>query len=281
MTAVLRVAFASALALSFVVSLLAQSPSKPYKSPYSVKFTLSQQELLGDIDKGPRGHVQEESSVVYLDWYSPRVREKYGAWGPPARHFPAPAGLAQRSLTWKRERVIATALRFQGYGYQHHHVPDWNPPADWPWKKTGVGHNGKGVDCSNLTAFVYNLALGIKPNGDVKKQAEQMQMPGPGDGRVTHVQRIEKPENYDDLVKTLQTGDLLFIRNRSGELSHVVLWVGSIGQALDQKSLIIDSHGDDVKDSNGVPIPCGVHLRPFTQRSWYYHSASHALRIVR
>ena len=52
-----------------------------------------------------------------------------------------------------RQRVIAVALRFQGYHYQHHHVPDWDPPADWPYKESPLGKQSKGVDCSNFTSF--------------------------------------------------------------------------------------------------------------------------------
>ena len=121
------------------------------------------------------------------------------------------------------------ALRFQGYGYQHHHVPDWQPPAGWPWKETAVGHNGKGVDCSNFSSFVYNIGFGIKPTSAIKEQAERREMPGPGEGRTT-AQHIELPKAYDDLVKTLRTGDLVFIKGSDkGHVTHVVLWVGAIG----------------------------------------------------
>jgi hypothetical protein len=257
-----------------------QDKDAAYRSPYSVEFTIALKELTADFDKGLRGDPTQESSVAFANWYSGDVRAKYGVWGPPARHYPPPDGLAQRSLEWKQQRVIAVALRFQGYGYQHHHVPDWNPPADWPWKKVKSGHNGKGVDCSNFTAFAYNLALGLKTTGDVKKQSGVMEIAGPGKNETTRVQRIEKPATYKDLVKTLRTGDLLFIRNKEMEISHVVLWVGPIGKAPDNTPLILDSHGDGVKDSRGESIPDGVQLRPFHERSWYYNSSSHALRVL-
>ena len=48
-----------------------------------------------------------------------------------------------------------------------------------------MGVNGKGVDCSNFTAFIYNLALGIKMTGDVQDQANQLDIPGPGSGAMT------------------------------------------------------------------------------------------------
>ena len=91
--------------------------------------------------------------------------------------------------------------------------------------------------------------------------------------------RVELPSAYEERVKALRTGDLLFIRNRAGEVSHVVLWVGPIGKSPDGVPLVLDSHGADTKDSNGTLIPCGVHLRPFRKNSWYNGSASHALRV--
>lgn len=217
--------------------------------------------------------------MPFSDWYSDRVRERYKAWGPPARRFDAPEAAAGRPPEWLRERVVAVALRFEGYGYQHHHVPDWDPPAGWPWKPTATGRNGKGVDCSNFTAFVYNLALGLKPTGDVQDQAELRSFPGPGGTRVP-VRRIARPDGHDALVRTLRTGDLLYIRNREGEVSHVVLWVGPIGRSPDGTPLVLDSHGQDLKDGRGGTIPPGIRLRPFRRDSWYARNASHALRVI-
>src|SRR5262249_16195874 len=149
------------------------------------------------------------------------------------------------------------------YGYQHHHVPDWDPPHGWPWKETAVGHNGKGVDCSNFTAFAYNLALGYKPSGDVKEQAERLEVAGPGPGHATRAERIHLPASYAERARVLRTGDLLFIRSLRGQVSHVVLWVGEAGRSPDGVPLILDSHGSGVRDSRGQSIPCGIHLRPF------------------
>jgi cell wall-associated NlpC family hydrolase len=177
--------------------------------------------------------------------------------------------------------VVAVALRFLGYGYQHHHIPDWDPPRNWPWKPTAIGHNGKGVDCSNFTGFVYNLGFGIGLNTDVVRQAEEHEarMHTVGWARNWPLRRVELPESYDERIRILRTGDLLFIRSNRGQISHVVIWVGPIGQSPDGLPLILDSHGEGVRDCNGQPIPCGIHLRPFRENSWYNHSAAHALRI--
>ena len=39
---------------------------------------------------------------------------------------------------------MAAATRLIGYQYQHHHVPDWDPPESWPWKECCGERHGKG-----------------------------------------------------------------------------------------------------------------------------------------
>lgn len=256
--------------------------AQPYQSPYRVKFSFTDQELIGDVLTGPRGDWKEQSSMPFSDWYAEGTKRRYKSWGPPSKHFPAPEGVAEKTAQWQRERIIAVALRFTGYAYQHHHIPDWAPPADWPQNpllKEPVPPT-KGIDCSNFTAFVYNLAFGIKPTGDVQDQAALTGMPGPGDKTVVKLQRIEKPKAYEDMQTTFKTGDLLFIKNRAGEVSHVVLWVGKIGVSRDEVPLIIDSTSEGAKDSEGNLIPDGVQLRPVRPNSWYARSLSHALRVI-
>ncbi|MEZ5384029.1 MAG: NlpC/P60 family protein [Prosthecobacter sp.] len=251
-----------------------------YQSPCSVTFSFPEEELIGDLLKGPRSDWKEHASVSYRDWYNALNHKRWGYWGPAMKHFSAPSGLAKQSPQWSRERVIATGLRYAGYSYQHHHVPDWEPPADWPRdpeQKTAVG---KGVDCSNFTAFVYNLALGIKPTGAVKDQSQMTEVEGPGAGRRVPVRRIELSASYEDYPKVLKTGDLLFVKSMRGNVSHVVLWVGKIGQSPDGLPLILDSTGTGAKDANGEAIPDGIQLRPFRRTAWYFTQASHVLRII-
>lgn len=251
-----------------------------YTSPYKVKFSFDEQDLIGDLQKGSRGDWKDQAAVPYSVWYDRGQQPRWGYWGPPARHFNAPSGLASRSPDWSRERIIATGLKFVGYSYQHHHVPDWMPPEDWPRDPEQKGAPGKGVDCSNFTAFVYNLALGVKPTGDVKMQAEMTEAEGPGPGKKVPVRRIELPQDISDYERKLLPGDLLFIKNSRGSLSHVVLWVGKLSDSPDGQPLILDSTGTGAKDSRGNDIPDGVYLRPFTSRTWYFRQASHALRII-
>lgn len=251
----------------------------PYRSPYRIEFTLPLEELVGDLMQSERGDPRLEGEVAHEHWYSHRTLERWHAWGPPARAYPPAPGVDRWPVEKRRERVIAVASRYLGYGYQHHHIPDWTPPAHWPWIKSCAGRNGKGVDCSNLTGFVYNLGFGLRMSGDIHRQAEERVAEGPGHGRTTPIRRIELPDGYAERVQALRTGDLLFVRSRGGKVSHVVIWVGPIGRSPDGVPLVIDSHGEDTRDSEGRPIPCGVHLRPFRENSWYNRSASHAHRI--
>jgi cell wall-associated NlpC family hydrolase len=207
------------------------------------------------------------------------VRRYYGAWGPPARRYLPLEGLERRSLQWQRERVIAAAARFIGYEYQHHHIPDWNPPAPWPWKHCCAGHNGRGFDCSNFTSFVYNQAFGIHFSSGIEQQARATHS-DLNHGRSYQIERVEVPSNYDQRCRNLHTGDLLYIRGRvGGPITHVILWVGNVGRSPDEMPLILDSHGSDVEDDHGRAIPCGVHLRPYRPGSWYDRCTSHAHRL--
>ena len=271
--------------LAFVLAatlLRAAEPDRPaYQSPYSVKFTFKEEELIGDLRKGSRADWKDTANVPFREWYAPANQKRWGYWGPGMKHFDAPPGLSSKSPQWQRERVIATGLRFVGYSYQHHHVPDWNPPADWPRDAKQTTPPGKGLDCSNFTTFAYNLALGLRPTSDVQDQAAMTETPGPGPSRKTPVRRLELPKSYEDFPRELLTGDLLFVKNTAGNISHVVLWVGAIGQSPDGTPLILDSTGAGARDANGATIPDGIHLRPFRPNTWYFTQASHVLRIIR
>jgi NlpC/P60 family len=247
-------------------------------SGYSIEFTLPEKELIGDLLHGERGDPHAEAQVPFREWYPPPGKRHFDSWGPAARHYPAVPGIEHRSLAWKRERVVATAARFLGHGYQHHHVPDWDPPKDWPWKETCVGHNGKGVDCSNFTSFAYNQGFGIHLNSDIKHQSE-LASALEGQHEKLRLKHIPLPASYEERIKVLLPGDLVYIRGREdGPITHVVLWVGSLGRSSSGAPLHMDSHGADVKDDEGRQIPCGVQLRPFREHSWYNKCASHAIR---
>jgi hypothetical protein len=266
-------------ALLILLTALGAVAAEPYRSPYEVKFTFPEEELIGDLN-GARGDWKNQARVPYAEWSSAEILKRYGSWGPPAQQFAPPPGLEQKSAEWLRQRIIATGLRFRGYRYQHHHIPDWEPPAGWPLGKAELAP-AKGIDCSNFTAFVYNQALGLKATSDIHEQAAMTEVASPGADRHTPVTRIERPAGYADFARVLKTGDLLFICGKAGgDVTHVVLWVGAIGQSRDQVPLILDSTGGNRQDENGAAIPDGVEVRPFTPTSWYFRCASHALRLI-
>lgn len=274
-----RTAFAMLAALGLVFS--DAGSADDYQSPYRLQLTIPEGELIGDI-LGERGDPKRSSRLPFHEWYTRKTEHAWGSWGPPQRHYPAP-NLPRHDAEFKRQRVLAIAARYIGYSYQHHHIPDWDPPANWAWKEVKSGRNGKGVDCSNFTTFVYNLGFGIRPSAAIGKQAEATSFPGPND-ELVFARKIELPPEKDQLSTVLRPGDLLFIRGKpEGEVTHVVLWVGRYGAMADgspsDKPLIMDSHGQGVHDANGNPIPNGIHLRPFAPGSWYFKCASHAHRI--
>ena len=252
----------------------------PYTSPYGVRLPFAVKELIPDLLDGERGDSRLEAKTPHADWYR-HEKPRVGPWGPLARAYPAPAIAAGRSDEWKRARILATALRFVGYGYRHHHVPDWDPPPGWFTPEPGeTRHDGKGVDCSNFTSFVYNQGLGIGISSDVAKQAATQTAVLNGSGETFAVKVIPRQDSLEAWKKALLPGDLVFIRPRSGEgISHVVFWVGDWGTPGDTP-LVLDSHGADTKDSAGVAIPSGIQLRPFRAGSWYLASSDHAIRIV-
>ena len=250
-----------------------------YRSPYRVEFSVPVDELIPDVLQGDRAAPEKQSPIPFSEWNGAEVRRRYGAWGPPGIHHLPPPIAEGKLAEWKRQRVLAIGLRYIGLSYQHHHLPDFDPPKDWPWKEVASGENGRGVECSNFTTFVYNLALGLKIDSGILLQAQTTEA-RLADGKRVALQQIQVPSRYADFSRILKTADLLFIKNSRGNVSHVVLWVGGVGRSPDQMPLIPDSTGEGRRDSSDNRIPAGIHLRPFTPNSWYFKSASHALRLI-
>ena len=82
------------------------------------------------------------------------------------------------------------------------------------------------------------------------------------------------------LSTILAPADLLYMRNRRGQIRHVVLWLGAIGQDPKGEPLVLDATQSVHRDANGVAIPIGIRLRPFRERGWYWRNFSHAHRII-
>lgn len=274
------------------------APPAPYVSPYSVAFSNPLEALTSDFSQPPRASVSDESTQPpFASWYEVAAYPSGQLpWGPLQRLYPAPTvPSGADSVTWQRERVLATAMKYIGYDYQHHHVPDWNPaPYSWPqWISVSLGHNGNGIDCSDFSAWNYNFGLGVKLITAVADQAATTALSAPDGSPLTaqtllQVASSSTPVDYETLCQTLVTGDLLYIRGLPEEsapgtgITHVIMWVGDVGQSPNDVPLILDSHDNapPVSDSNGVVIPAGVQLRPFLPGSWYHRGFDHAHRII-
>ena len=174
-----------------------------------------------------------ESRVPKAEWAA-----KSG-WGPAAMRYPAvqvPGGVD--AVKWKRARVVAVAEKYIGLPYRHHHIPDWEPAGDVPGDE-----KGRGLDCSNFSAWVYNYGLGVRFTSDLPEQAKGWRAPG----RV-----LVKDEAFEP-------GDLLFIEKMDrSEISHVVIFVDA--------EHIIDCHAG------------GVAVRQF--KGWYKSHLVFARRVI-
>lgn len=265
---------------------------KNYRSPYRLVFHWSEAELLPDADTAPRNDPRLSAAKPFDQWYTDEARRTDGVWGPQVRAFDVPACCKDWPADRKRERVILVASRYLGYDYQHHHLPDWDPPKDWPWKKVTAGGQSKGVDCSNFTSFVYNYALGLGISSDIHKQCDgeargKVRKPAAyHDGTPANLKRIDKPtgpDAYTRLVNSLRKGDLMLMTSRkpekAGQVSHVAIFLGDCGVGPDKVPLIMDSAGGGT-DCNGKAIPTGIYIRPLTPDTWYFRNFHHAWRVI-
>ena len=248
-----------------------------YSSPYGVRFTTAAVDRLAGFDRSPWVDPHEQARVPFDEWYSPTTRTHWGAWGPPARQYPAPVGRPRGRLA--RERVVAVAAALVGLDYQHHHVPCWDPPPGWPQKVVRSGRRGPGVDCSNFVAFVYSYALGIDlPTGVVAQSQLHRSVT---EGRLfAHRVQLVPHADHDQFVASLQPADILYLHSDAGGVSHAVLWLGDCGTGPGTAPLVIDSGGGGILDFHLSEIPAGVRIRPYRSVGWYARNTVYAHRII-
>lgn len=194
---------ALSVALSAIAVFLPVGLARAGNGDFAYPFSCSWPSLTADFagrDQLPESHEPP------ADWYRTDAQGHYAnhGWGPAADALPAPVipqGAQCNSRTWKQERILAVAMRYiyapgnaLGLQYRHHHIPGWDPttstyagaPEDNPDPDNPDGPTawspGRGLDCSNFTAWVYNYGLGIKFGGDVHRQADGTA--GPMGGRI-------------------------------------------------------------------------------------------------
>lgn len=261
-----------------------------------------------------------------------------------------PAGVAE--TTWQQQRILAAAndLLQAGTAYQHLHLPNFDPAlvpdGNFTWNAVSNGQDlqssqqildpsltevwanpyaatygvpAPGIDCTDFTAYVYSLALGIQMHSGTPTQVQFTQgtVPaphvlatatvldtagnliqpefkyGPNYGTMT----VNGTGSLDALESWCQAGDLLYIGDQNG-IFHVVMWLGESFTDASGKvvPLVISSHDNTpaifdttALDGNGYPSdgditghlpPPGVHILPFDPSNWFYQRFQLAMRVI-
>lgn len=203
---------------------------------------------------------------------------------------------------WQTQRLLAAAVSLIGNPYQHLHIPQFNPtlvsPGNFTWSpvssnahlqtsqmlinqthqprvpnpyKPVYGQPAAGIDCTDFSAYIYNLALGIQMHSGVVNQitfsvngnptvgnlvpnaVPSATVLNPDGSAITPVffksptfgqSRINQPGSLTSLTNQLQAGDLLYIGNPTDGVLHVVVWLGITGtdSAGNTFPLVISSH---------------------------------------
>jgi cell wall-associated NlpC family hydrolase len=257
------------------------------------------------------------------------------------------------ATTWQQQRILAAAngLLQAGTHYQHLHMPNfdprqvtsgtgfpWSPVSTNPYLKSTVdldqglsgtvpnpyaatyGSPQPGIDCTDFSSYVYNLALGIQMHSGTPNQVtfggsgtlapgntayatvlDSSGNPlapqffyGPNFGTAVH----NGTNSLTTLVSQFQPGDLLYMGNPTDNLVHVVMWLGQTGTDSSGNTfpLVISSHDNTPAifdtldlDATGFPSdgnisghlpPPGVHILPFDASNWFYQDFQLAMRVV-
>jgi len=281
-------------------------PKINYSSPYSVHLT--------PISNAP----PVTQGLGVMPFVSPS--NPPGPWGPDKQANKTPAGLSNLVPSdagdWLRERVVASLTTYIGADYQHHYDPRWQPEQGSKWNIAGsVAYQSQGIDCTNLTAFVYADAMGISMTSATQAQADIT----PANQADIDIPNLMKPyvqlqtisayidpydkakgrKTYEEFTKQLLPGDILYINGNTKEpwkATHGITWLGQYG--VDAETgltvpLVIDATGINPQhtDQNHMVVPQGVHIRPFgapvSENSWeypnywYFQNVDHALRIIK
>lgn len=242
-----------------------------------------------------------------------------------------PAGVS--TTTWQQQRILAAANTLltapNGTAYQHLHLPTFDPAqvtsgTGFPWNAVSTGTalqsswqlaNGNipgttpnpyaaaygkpapGIDCTDFSAYVYSLALGVQMHSGTPNQVQftgTSGNPAPGatafatvldtTGTPITPQFFYGPNFGTDVLNTgssalaplidqFQPGDLLYMGDATYGIRHVVMWLGQMGtdSAGNTFPLVISSHDNTpaifdtlALDATGFPSDGNIagHLPP-------------------
>jgi cell wall-associated NlpC family hydrolase len=220
-------------------------------------------------------------------------------------------------VTWQRQRLLYVAKQLIGTHYQHLHLPTFNPASvtngtfQWspvstntvlqtsqdlingqagtaanPYAST-YGSPQPGIDCTDFSAYIYNVALGIQMHSGTPSQIQFTSGSGPevGNNPIATIVGADgnqitpnfiKAATYgtsakneagslDGVIAQLQPGDLLYMK-AGGGISHVVVWLGAYGTNADGSPstvpLIISSHDNTpaIFDTQAIDLTTGLPL---------------------
>ena len=217
----------------------------------------------------------------------------------------SPVGIS--NVQWMTQRLLNAANLFIGTHYQHLHLPNFNPATNkipgnptyqFPWSPVSnnptlqttqqlenrnliqsvanpymatFGFAQPGIDCTDFSAMIYNLALGIQMHSGTPNQVSFLNAAGNAtalsptaipytpalnsQGEVVDALFFKSPNmgqrkwnasgSLTNLTSQLQPGDLLYIGTPTNVL-HVVMWLGANGTNLNgtpsSVPLVISSH---------------------------------------
>lgn len=200
--------------------------------------------------------------------------------------------------TWARQRLLFAASRLIGTHYQHLHLPGFDPAlvtgSTFPWSpvsgnsllqttqdlrngqpgtvanpyKSAYNSPHPGIDCTDFSAYLYNLALGVQMHSGTSTQVTFGTDSGPTTTNQPSSLVLDSAgsllapvfhtgPNYgtaipnaagslDGVIARLHPGDLLYMTGGDGRISHVVVWLGEYGTLADGSPsavpLVISSH---------------------------------------
>ena len=228
---------------------------------------------------------------------------------------------------WQQQRLLYAASQLIGTHYQHLHLPQFDPAQanpTFPWSPVSTnallqttqdlragqpgtvanpyqatyGSPQPGIDCTDFSAYVYNLALGVQMHSGTPSQVTFSSGTAPAtnntpqalvldaEGNVVTPQFFLSP-NYglsgvneagslDGVISQLLPGDLLYMKGAGGAISHVVMWLGEYGTGTNGSPsgvpLVISSHDNTpaifdttaINMTNGLPLSgtAADHLPP-------------------